>query len=241
MERNKAIDKGVYMDIVKLSWSGGADSTCAALEHLDSGHKLKICCYVPKFNEEIPLILKCHYDYIMNTAQYFIDRGAEVYIVHGATYFDYCTHVALSGKYKGRIFGFPCFQTGKCYFKKYSKISALDALDVGYYDYESIGICSDEYHRHGQLNKNKRSILVERGITQSAAKGKCSISPCGISPLYYLSARDGCTVCPNASRYVLEKWFEDYPGAREALKELQNICKEKRPERKPLRTGWFEL
>ena len=46
---------------VKVSWSGGKDSTCAVLLHLEAGHKVKVVNYIPMFTEEIPLLLKEHF------------------------------------------------------------------------------------------------------------------------------------------------------------------------------------
>lgn len=43
---------------VKVSWSGGKDSTCAVLLHLEAGHKVKAVNYTPMFTEEIPLLLR---------------------------------------------------------------------------------------------------------------------------------------------------------------------------------------
>ncbi len=34
------------MDIVKIGWSGGKDSTCAVYKHLERGDKLKIVSYL---------------------------------------------------------------------------------------------------------------------------------------------------------------------------------------------------
>ena len=74
---------------VKVSWSGGKDSTCAVLLHLRDGHKVKVVNYTPMFTDEIPLLLKEHYEFIQKTAKRFRDMGAEVYMVTGMTYCDY--------------------------------------------------------------------------------------------------------------------------------------------------------
>lgn len=69
-------------EVVKVSWSGGKDSTCAVLIHLALGHIVKAVNYTPMFTEEIPLILKDHYEFIQKTAERFRDMGAEVYMVN---------------------------------------------------------------------------------------------------------------------------------------------------------------
>lgn len=66
---------------VKVSWSGGKDSTCAVLLHLEAGHKVKAVNYTPMFTEEIPLLLKDHYEFIQKTAERFRDWGGRG--VHG--------------------------------------------------------------------------------------------------------------------------------------------------------------
>lgn len=184
-------------DIVKVSWSGGKDSSCAVMKHLELGHKVKAVCYIPMFTEEIPFICKNHYEFILRTADKFRALGAEVHIVTGETYFHFVLRRSSRGKFKGRMFGFPLFQSGKCGFKRDSKIKALDALDIGYYDYEDIGIAADEVARHGQLTEKKRSILCELGITEQDAK-EYDILHDILSPHYDYNTRDGCALCPNA-------------------------------------------
>lgn len=185
------------MATVKVGWSGGKDSTCSVLLHLEQGDKVKAVCYVPMFTNEIPLISKRHYDFIIKTADRLIQMGAEVYIVSGLTYWDYVTKITTRGINKGRIMGFPCNQTGKCGFKRDSKLKSVQRLDVGYYDYEDIGIAFDEPKRHGQLTDKKRSILVEKGYTEKMAMEKC-IAFNMLSPHYENATRDGCALCYNA-------------------------------------------
>lgn len=66
------------MDIVKVGWSGGKDSTASVLLHLEQGDKVKAVCYVPMFTKDIPLITKEHYDFIVHTAERLRQMGAEV-------------------------------------------------------------------------------------------------------------------------------------------------------------------
>ena len=227
------------MDIVKIGWSGGKDSTCATYKHLERGDIVKAVCYIPMFNDNIPLILKAHYEFIQNQAQKFRELGADVYIVNGMTYWEYCTHIAKSGKHKGKMFGFPCFKTSQCGFKRDSKLPALNKLDVGYFDYEDIGIAYDEVKRHGQLTGKKRSILFEEKISESEARIYC-IERNAYSPNYATKKRDGCALCPNAKERERQEWYRDYPQVVPLLMELQRIVNKHRPENKPLRGNkWF--
>lgn len=150
------------MDIVKVGWSGGKDSTASVLLHLEQGDKVKAVCYIPMFTKDIPLITKKHYEFIMNTAERLRQMGAEVHIVSGMTYWDYVTQITTRGKYKGQMRGFPCVIAGKCGFQRDSKVKAVSNFDVGDFDYLDIGIAYDETKRHSQLTADKRSILVEK-------------------------------------------------------------------------------
>ena len=101
-----------------------------------------------------------------------------------------------------------------------------------------MGIAYDEVKRHGQLTDNLRSILFEEKITEYDATNYCKEN--GLySPHYDCSGkkkmRDGCALCYNASEKERQEWFEDYPEAIPLVIELQNIVKEQRPERPPLR------
>ena len=180
------------MAIVKIGWSGGKDSTTAVMKHIERGDKVKVVHYTPMFTKEIPLLLKDHYSFIIQTADYFRSLGVEVNFANkGVTYYEYVTHVALAGKNKGQIFGFPIVGAGMCGFKRDGKLRALSSCDVGKYDYESVGICYDETKRHSQLNENLRSILCELEITQADTKQYC-LSKGLYSPHYtHNTKRDG--------------------------------------------------
>lgn len=227
-------------DVVKVGWSGGKDSTCAVMQHIAKGDKVKAVCYVPMFTETIPLISKEHYEFILKTADQFRGFGAEVYIVNGMTYCDYVMHRAKKGKFKGKIFGFPYICSGQCGFKRDSKLKAILSCDVGDYDYEEIAIAADEKKRHKQLNEFKRSILCELGITEAEARTYCEQYGV-LSPHYGMSTRDGCVLCPNAKDAEIERWLCDYPEARPILLELQAFVKKERPDRDPPRRKyrWF--
>lgn len=225
-------------DIVKVSWSGGKDSTCAVLKHLELGHIVKAVCYMPMFTNDIPLITKEHYKFIMKTADRFRNLGVEVHIVTGKTYYDFVLTRSSRGKFKGRMFGFPYFIPSLCGYKRDSKIKALSHCDVGEYDYEDIGIAFDETARQRQLNDKKRSILCELKMTEDDAK-KYVLKHDMLSPHYVTQKRDGCALCPNARISERKQWFDDYPKAISLVKFLQNEVKRERPEQSPLRNHKF--
>lgn len=227
------------MTTVKVCWSGGKDSTCAVLKHLENGDTVKVVSYVPMFTPDIPLITKKHHEFIMNTADIFRSMGAEVHFVHGLSYCDVVTARSTRGKYKGRIKGFPLFKRSWCNFKRDSKVKALAHADVGPYDYEDVGIAADEIARHAQLNDTLRSILCEQSITEKDAKQFC-VDRGVLSPHYETNTRDGCALCPFARDDEREQWLRDFPEAVPILLDLQNFVRRERPDTSPLRGyKWF--
>lgn len=227
------------MAVVKVCWSGGKDSTCAVLKHLEEGDTVKVVCYVPMFTQDIPLIGKKHYTFILNTAEAFRSMGAEVHLVYGISYCDQVRRRAVRGKFKGRIMGFPLFKRAWCHFKRDSKLKALATIDVGPYDYEDVGIAADETDRHAQLKGAIRSILCEQGITEKDATEYCHKRG-RLSPHYATRKRDGCALCPFASEDERAQWLQDYPEAVPILWELQEFVRRERPGNTPLRGyKWF--
>lgn len=229
------------MDTVKCCWSGGKDSSCATHLHLLQGDKCIVTNYIPMFTEDIPLLLKEHYEFIMQTIELWRRMGAGVYQVHGMTYWDYVHKISARGKNKGKPHGFPFFGVGKCGFARDSKIKSLAEIDEKFnlqYDYTDIGIAFDETARHSQLNESKRSILVEKEITEQMAAEYCKKN--GLySPHYNNHRRDGCTLCPQAKASERIEWFKQYPKAFDLVLELQEFVKQERPEQFPLRNKKF--
>lgn len=213
------------METVKVSWSGGKDSTCALMMHLEAGHKVKAVCYVPMLTAEIPLILKNHYEFIINTAERFRGMGAEVFIVSGMTYVDFVKDVKRSGVHQGGYKGFPYFLRAKCSFKRDSKEKAIRQCEVGYYDYEDIGIAADETERKGQLTEKKRSILCENNVTENDAFLYCRDREL-LSPHYETGKRDGCALCPNAKAKERQLYFADFPQAFSIVLDLQEFVRQ---------------
>lgn len=224
--------------IVKQNWSGGKDSTAAAILHYFNGDHVKAVIYIPFFVDKIPLISKQHFDFIQSAKIKLETKfDTEVAIVTGISYYDFCLSVRARGKRKGIPFGFPSYVSKYCYFRNYSKIKALENAAIGYYDYEDIGIAADETKRLSQLNNTKRSILYEHGITEKTAFEICKEYGL-LSPNYESEERDGCVLCPNAPRKRVENWLRDFPQAREKLIELQNRVREF-DTHTPRRDGYF--
>lgn len=71
--------------VVKVSWSGGKDSTCAVIQHTLAKHKCEIVTYIPELITGVPLISKEHKDFIYETALLFRSWGHNVHILHGVS------------------------------------------------------------------------------------------------------------------------------------------------------------
>ncbi len=210
------------MSTVKISWSGGKDSTASVILHSQSGDICKIVYYIPMLTDCIPLIRKAHYDFIQAAVDRFTGFGMPCYQAHGMTYWDHVNRFLTKGPRKGQIMGYG-LGYGFCLFRDYSKRRALNGVNVGYFDYLDIGIAADECSRYGQLTKEKRSILVERHVTEARAKEIC-IEHGLLSPIYKDVGRDGCVICPNAGPPVIQQWARDYPQGVEILKHIEHIA-----------------
>ncbi len=210
------------MAITKVSWSGGKDSTAdIILETIYDSNTCKIVSFIPMLTDDIPLIRKAHYEHIMKCAERFKDWGHEVHILTGRNYVEHFTRIKKVGKYKGTIAGYD-LGLGYCKFRDYSKIDTLKKFDVGYYDYESIGIAYDEIKRHGQLTEKLRSTLCEHKYTEKMAYDLC-VQWGMLSPQYELSGRDGCCICPNAKDIEYKEYLKEFPQAKNILMELDDL------------------
>ena len=194
------------MSIVKLNWSGGKDSTASIILHKQNFDYIKAVYYIPMLTDDIPLITKRHYDFILNAAEILEDESTTFNRAFGVTYVEHAHSVRTRGPYKGQMRGIG-LGFGFCVFRDRSKRKALDNIDVGMFDYVDIGIAADEKCRLAQLSYYKRSILAEKGYTESMAKELC-FSYGLLSPVYQYGNRDGCVICPNSRDGRLKEWSD---------------------------------
>ena len=216
------------METILQMWSGGKDSTCAGDMHLERGDDVHFICYIPMFDDVIPLIERCHYEHLLRCADYYRSQGAKVTFTNGnLTYWEYCTRILVKGARAGAMQSYPCYLKGKCGFNRDSKTPACnDVAKTLEYDFKDVGLCADEVDRK-KLLPDEVSILQELGITKQMAFDHCQ-KVGRLSPTYKNKKRDGCALCPNAKPAERLKWFDDYNeyGAKEKLIELQRILKE---------------
>lgn len=209
-----------------VCWSGGKNSTRAVWEYHSRGYDVTAICYITMFTRDIPLIDKAHYDFLNATAKKFREWGIHVVFLKGVTYYDWCSHILVKGKDKGKPRGFPLFFRNCCGFAQDGKIATLNNYFKKYskrFHFIDIGLCADEYDRKTLVGK-ERSILQELNITDLDCFYWCR-SQNLLSPCYKVSFRDGCLLCPQAKAIERIKFFNEYPEAFEKVLELQRIAK----------------
>lgn len=212
--------------IVQL-WSGGKDSTCAGFLHLQRGDEVHFVCFIPYFDDDIPMIPRVVFDFLYRTADFFRSFGAIVTFVKGSmSYYDYCTKLLVKGFRKGSYQSYPCINRGQCGYNRDCKSKACsDYANTLIYDYKDISICADEVGRKKlNIEKKEISILIELGYTQRDSYNFCRKNNL-LSPSYEFGLRDGCMLCPHGASSERVRWFSDYAeyNAKERLYDLQ--CK----------------
>lgn len=212
------------MDVVKISWSGGKDSTASVIIHGERGDKIKAVYYIPYLTDGIPLITRKQFDFMHEAIEVLCKRyDFHAFQARGISYYDHVTRVLTRGPRKGEIMGYG-LGFGFCLFRDYSKRKALDECNVGLFDYNDIGIAYDEKKRLNQLGAEKRSIIVEYKMTESDCFDLCAKYGL-LSPVYVQKGmRDGCVICPNCNDGRLREWAQDYPEGVKILKDIERIC-----------------
>ena len=135
--------------------------------------------------------------------------GIEVEHLHSKKSYEEQFYTLRKNKARGRniIYGFPMVRGAWC--NSTLKLSAINMI-AKKNDVQYIGIASDEPKRFHILNENKRSPLVEHGITEAEARKICERLDL-LSPIYTQSARGGCWFCHNQSVQLLRLLRKQYP------------------------------
>lgn len=121
------------------------------------------------------------------------------------TYEDYFYQEMQSGKFEGKIKGFPskgrnwCTKLKLCAFPQYSKGTV-----------QYIGIAADEPNRFHNLSSTKRSPLVEAEWTETMCREWCEKNDL-LSPIYTTATRGGCWFCFNQTVNQLRLLRKEYP------------------------------
>lgn len=113
------------------------------------------------------------------------------------------------GGRKGEIYGWPFMMRPWCNDRL--KAAPLDRTHRKYGEHTVyIGIAVDEPRRMGILTGNKRSPLVEHGITEQWCYDWCKENDL-LSPIYTTATRGGCWFCHNQSIGQLRLLRKNYP------------------------------
>ena len=130
-------------------------------------------------------------------------------IVASKSYEEYFYQVVKGKKSKnaGKIYGWPYQNGAWCNSRlKMSVLNKFNKKDIVQY----IGIAVEEVNRYGILRENKRSPLIEYGITEKYCYDWCKENDL-LSPIYQHSFRGGCWFCHNQRLQELRNLRKQHP------------------------------
>ena len=140
--------------------------------------------------------------------EHFVTTYAEGIRGEKVTYEDVFYRKMTSGKFIGRIKGFPMQKVNWCLKLKLNAINQIEQNIKGCVYY--IGIAVDEPKRFKVLDDTKKSPLVEIGWTEADCKKWCEDNNL-LSPIYSSASRGGCWFCHNQSVDQLRLLRKTYP------------------------------
>lgn len=211
------------------SCSFGKDSLATIILCKEYGEPLDRVVYSEvMYDENISGEHPVHRDFIYNTAiPLLIEWGIPVDVVRSKeTYKSIFYKVTMRSKYPeriGKLYGFPI--PFKCNVNALCKVIPIRA----YYKkikepiIQYVGIAIDEPKRLERLRgTNKISLLEKYKLTEKDAEELCKKYNL-YSPIYEITSRTGCWMCPNMRLSDRASFIKDYP---ELWGELGNLAKE---------------
>lgn len=132
-----------------------------------------------------------------------------------------------SGRYKGRLYGFPI--GGRCVINRECKMKPIREFYKSLREYDItqyVGIAKDEPKRLARLKVNQVSLLEKYGYTGAMAYDICRKYNL-LSPIYAKGTRSGCWFCMNAHIKDYLHIRQHHTRLWDALRELSrtpNIC-----------------
>lgn len=144
-------------------------------------------------------------------ADKIIEKRWGIKVEHGDKFiFDdvFYKYYGLRSKRNGQIYGWP---TRKCkWCVSHLKMASLKQIRSEKDNISYVGIAYQEFDRYHNLNKIKKSPLVNIGWTEKDCFNWCKKNDL-LSPIYVNSTRGGCWFCPNQSINQLRLLRKNYP------------------------------
>lgn len=214
------------------SCSFGKDSIATiliALEHAEPLDRVVFAEVMFDHKKNISGEIPEHINWIYDTAIPKLENmGVKVDVVKAdPDYVSYFHRCRESGKYVGKIYGFPI--GGRCIINRECKLNPIHRYCRQFKDYDIVqyvGIAQDEQGRLARLKKHQISLLAKYGYTESMAMLKCEEYNL-VSPIYNLSARGGCWFCMNCKLTGYLHIRRNHPHLWNALRQLSktsNLC-----------------
>lgn len=212
VEENKKKNQKILMI------SGGKDSVAIAVRSKELGIVYDRYLFADtgvEFNEM--------FDYIKKIENY-LEIKIEIHKNEKTTWDKWFYGKWTSGKYEGKIRGFPFVVGSGCWAKRELKIKPITkAQGKGNIIY--IGIAKDEKHRtlskeYNNCDNEYKFPLIEWGWSELDCLQYLK-SKNLLNPLYKKFKRTGCWCCPKQNKQSLQILFQEYPLKWKKLKQYE--------------------
>lgn len=212
-----------------ISWSGGKDSSASIIVCHEKGIKIDGVIFAEvMFDKKRGISGENpeHIEWIYNTAIPIIEKdfGYPVTVLRAdRDYLDLFYRKVQNSKIPERNSKYSGYAIGGMCKVNLLKVSPIKKWNksVGIHE-EIIGIASDEFERYKNIKENKRSVLIEYGITEKMTYDICEKYNL-LSPIYKTESRGGCWFCPNSSIKSFALLAKKHP---ELWEELRILSKE---------------
>lgn len=205
--------------------SGGKDSVATLILAKENGHPLDAAVFAEvMFDKETSGEHPLHIEFVRSRLKPFVENELNIPFIilrSQKTYMDYFTHIIQRGKGKGKMAGFPI--PGLCAINRDCKLKPIRDFQKSngqHLENEYIGIAADEPVRLARLAGCKTSLLHKYGYTENMARDLCKSYDL-LSPIYDISARNGCWFCMNCSDREWVWLMKNAPEKVECLAHLE--------------------
>jgi 3'-phosphoadenosine 5'-phosphosulfate sulfotransferase (PAPS reductase)/FAD synthetase len=219
------------MNIFNLSF--GKDSMATLILAAEQGIPIDRVMYCDiRFNNEISGEHPLMAEWIPTAERILKERfGITVEHTFGKTYLEAFYTVKKTGRFSGKIYGFPYIRGAWCnHILKLNAISKYLSQFKKQTITQFVGIACDEPRRWERMKakensrKKYRSLLVEQNLTEQDAFRICKKYGL-LSPLYKSNDsifRGGCWFCPKQCSADLYSLWKNYPDYYQKLVDIEN-------------------